>query len=162
MKEAGYQNKFHFGKIDMAGIALSSAPSKPQQDWISMLEECGTTNDRIEEIRNSTGRYFVRGLSFDARLVSELIGICGYVLRIDHGSCKATLLDTPSLRGHRKRYGQTEITRAPSCDVPEEVANELIESGAVSMLTEFEENWRYGWRDIGVDGTGCNLYLMSM
>ncbi len=133
-----------------------------QDVWIEMLKESGTPEERIQEIRNSKGRYFVHGLSFDARLVSELIGICGYALKIEHRTGKATLVDTPFPRGERKRYGQVKITRTVSCDVPGEVVNELIEKEAVSMLTEFTENSRFGWRDIGVDGTDCNVYLMSM
>ncbi len=125
-----------------------------------MLKESGVPEKRIAEIQDEGNPFWVRAISLDARLVCELIGRCGYILRVNHGNGIASLVDMPYPRGHRKWTGGPAITRTPACVVPTGVVQELIEKQAISTLTEFEDNCRVGWRDVGVDGSNCDLYLM--
>lgn len=97
-----------------------------------------------------------KSLSADARAIVRYLGT-GFKLRVPHDGSMAELVSPE---------GSSKTVEDP-------VVKELISSGQVHKLTELGEppirseerkrarGWRCGWREIGLDGSTADWYLLT-
>lgn len=75
----------------------------------------------------------------------------GYKLGITHESASAMLIST----------GFPGTKNPDRIDVPISVAEDVIKSEMVTMLTEYRKGSRMGWRELHLDGTIANWWVMA-
>lgn len=85
-----------------------------------------------------------------ARLVLEAIGV-GFRLRVPHDGGRAMLVCSYPELPKREDIGPLEA--AP--------VRELLQSGILHKLTKGRDGNRYGWAELGLDGTDADLYAMT-
>lgn len=96
-----------------------------------------------------------------AQLILQAIGT-GYRLRVpfDHDNSPATLVDAGSDNSEAPKLSKYHIVRPAIGPLEAEAVKELLVSNNLWRITENQHGQRYGWRDIGLDGTKADFYCM--
>ena len=94
-----------------------------------------------------------------ARLIEILIGRHEYILRVSHKDeiIRYTLVDRFSDFGPQPKITGIKASIWP---LDPQSCIDLINSGRLYKLTQYNTNNRLGWADLGVDGEIADLYVM--